>query len=151
MIQVASYRGGKTLFDKITRRRTNGERTHSELIFFGGISFSSSQWDGGARFKEIEYDLAKWDITPIHGVDDAAVLAWCRKNDGKKYDWRGILGLMVGKKDPGATDKLFCSEACTLALQAGGGFKHLNASETTPEKLWAAAEAYAEGWAKAKG
>lgn len=161
MLTLAFYKGGKTLFDKITKLRTNGEHTHVELLFSDGMSFSSSQWDGGTRFKRIEYDPSKWDLVPVEGIDEGLVRRWCEKQVGKKYDWRAILGLMAGKSNPGDADKLFCSEACLAALQPGrytglemrvlayehlgtGLFYHLNPSETSPQLLWAVSEARRE-------
>lgn len=163
MIQLAFYRGSGNWFDKLVKARTNGERTHVELVFSPetepqrargyGLSFSSSQWDGGSRFKDIEYDLTKWDMVPVNTVSggaypsaafESAVRAWCAAHAGLKYDWRGILGFMVGKHDPGAKDRWFCSEICTAALQQGNVFTNLEPSETSPQSLWIAAKARQE-------
>jgi len=147
MIQLAFYRGSGNWFDKIIKIRTNGEHTHCELVFEYGLSWSSSQWDGGTRFKQIDYDPAKWDIVPVHCSYGEArrIRVWCEQHTGLPYDWRGILGLLVGKKDPGKRQLWWCSEGCCRGCQEGGAFLGLDPSMTTPELLWAAAVARQEG------
>lgn len=160
---LAFYRGGKTWFDKLVKLRTNGEHTHVELVFSPetaaqkergyGVSFSSSQWDGGTRFKDIEYDRSKWDLVPVNAVSGGAypaasfesgVREWCAARAGIPYDWRGVLGFMVGERNPGDQDRWFCSEICCAALQQANVFCNLTPSRTSPESLWVAAMARAE-------
>lgn len=165
MMHLAFYRAGGTWFDKLTRIRTNGQHTHVELVFSPelgnarhaargyGVSFSSSQWDGGTRFKDIEYDLEKWDLVPVNAVSggpfpsaafEGAVRAWCEGHVGLRYDWRGIIGFFAGRPDPGDKNRWFCSEACCAALQHGNVFSDLLPSSTSPEGLWIAAIARRE-------
>ena len=136
-MKLAFYKGNKTIFDKITTWRTGGSHSHVELVFSTGESFSSSQWDGGVRFKKIEYDTLKWDILELftNQYSEKVILEWCKTQNGKNYDWRGVLGIFIGKKEDDP-DKWFCSEICTKALQQVGLLTHLVPCYTSPETLW---------------
>lgn len=140
MLQLAFYRGAGNWFDKITRWRTAGDFTHVELVFSDGMSFSSSQWDGGTRFKDIKYtDLEKWVLTPVLGVDEQAVRQWCEGQDGKKYDWQGILKLMTTGGVKGDTaESWFCSEICRAAIASDLVFDWLRPG-CDPDQLYIAA------------
>lgn len=125
------------LLDKLISVRSNGDAVHVELVFSDGVSFSASQWDKGVRFKQIEYvNDPKWVLVPVH-ISEAEESV-CRNvasilsDMGIKYDWRGVLGFFVGKKNPGDLDKLFCSEACVWVLKHVGVFKHLDPASTDP-------------------
>jgi hypothetical protein len=145
MMYLSFYKGKGNWMDKIIKARTNGDVAHVEIVFSDGISFSSSQWDKGVRFKQIEYKGDdKWVLVPLHFSpeiekflrDRAELLAEMKI----AYDWRGILGFMIGKKNPGASNKLFCSEICTMLCQDAGAFLHLSPSETSPFLLEAVAK-----------
>ena len=140
ILKVAFYRGDGRLFNVITKWRTSGEHTHVELVFPDGRSFSSSQWDGGVRFKSIAYEPEKWHIVmlPLTALEVASVLEFCEREKGKKYDWRGILDFFAGKGD-GDKNSWFCSEICAAALQQVGRFRFLTPARTSPEALWLAA------------
>ena len=89
------------LLDKIISARTNGPAVHVELVFSDGISFSSSQWDGGVRFKQIDYiDDPKWALVPLYLTpeQESRVRATAELLAAVKigYDWKGILGFMAG-------------------------------------------------------
>ena len=125
------------LLDKIISARSNGDAVHVELVFSDGVSFSASQWDKGVRFKQIDYTGdSKWVLVPVHitAEQEATVrnVAEVLAQMGIKYDWRGILGFFIGKRNPGDLDKLFCSEACVTVLKYAGVFTHLTPSTTDP-------------------
>jgi len=125
------------LLDKVIAMRTNGPAVHVELVFSDGTSFSSSQWDGGVRFKDIQYEGdTKWALVPLHipPEKEATVrgVAEILASTKIKYDWKGILGFMLGKSDPGVPDKFFCSEICVWVLQHIGLFKYIKPAETDP-------------------
>jgi uncharacterized protein YycO len=150
MLRLAFNRGGRSLFDRIIRRKTLGPHTHVELVFSDGLSWSSSQWDGGTRFKRIVYDLAQWDLVPVRvsRAQERAIRTWCQHHAGLPYDWRGVLGLFLGRLNPGKNYLWWCSEGCCRACQEGGAaFRDLNPSMTSPELLWAAAVSREEGYA----
>lgn len=145
MLKLAFYKGGKTFFDRVTRWRTNGVHTHVELVFSDGVAFSSSQWDGGTRFKSIDFDPAKWDLVQVtlrRSVREANVRDWCSLQLGMKYDWRGILRFFAGRSGEEKRERWFCSEICGEALRRFGILPaDLNPANMSPEDLFIAATA----------
>jgi hypothetical protein len=140
MIRLAFYRGSGNWFDKITRWRTAGNFTHTEIVFSDGISFSSSQWDKGTRFKRIEYsDRSKWALIDVPLVNEADVRTWCESQIGKGYDWRGILKIFAAgtvKKDD--AERWWCSECCRFPFALQGVFATLR-HDCDPDQLCIAA------------
>jgi len=95
------------------------------LILKQGLCFSSSERDGGVRFK-LESDVIQlhpenWDLLDVTNNADAALkmLAFCIDQNGKKYDWPAIFGFKLTclKEDP---DKWYCTEICDKAKQLVG-------------------------------
>lgn len=76
--------------------------------------FSSSPRDGGVRFKSI-VPGDSWEIIDLGEISEFRIRNWCQLQDGKKYDWTGVLGFLF----PTHPDKnrWFCSEICLKALQ----------------------------------
>lgn len=103
------------LYNRAVRWWTGGKYSHVELIFSNGLSASSSFRDGGVRFKTIDYDMAKWDIYPLHNVNEAAALQWFQQHQGAPYDIVGNLHFLFNPI-AGSVKKWFCSEAAAAAL-----------------------------------
>jgi len=90
-----------------------------------GLCFSSSERDGGVRFKLIDDVVEKhpenWDLLDVTNNADAALkmLAFCIDQNGKKYDWPAIVGFKISQvnQDP---EKWYCSEICDKAKQLVG-------------------------------
>jgi len=147
MLYLAFAKGQETFFDKMVEWRTGGIHTHVELVFSDGESFSSSQWDGGTRFKTINYsNKEKWDMVPIgiYGMGEKAIREYCRELLGRKYDWRTILRLFAGKKIVEDQVKLMCSETCHHVLKKKARiFTRWNSSKVTPEMLYIMAVSHA--------
>lgn len=140
MIKLAFYRGSGNWFDKITRWRTAGDFTHTEIVFSDGMSFSSSQWDKGTRFKRIEYsDPSKWALVDVPLVNEKDIRFWCEGQVGKGYDWRGILKIFATgavKKDD--AERWWCSEVCRFPFTLQGVFRVLR-HDCDPDQLYIAA------------
>lgn len=113
--------------DWVIRLITRGPYSHCEIAF--PLNDGSDKWrcysssgrDGGVRIKEMVLKEDAWDIVPINdflGVNGYFTLKdlddFHSKYEGKKYDWRGALGIGIGLKDN--KNKLFCSEYCALFL-----------------------------------
>lgn len=125
MFRAAFYKGTHSgiagVYNVIVRAWDSGPYSHCELIFSDGLSASSAFLDGGVRFKQIEYDPAKWDIVdlPDHLEHDAR--AWFVLNefqpDGTRtpYDLLGNFGF-VWRPIRGLSGAFFCSEALAAAL-----------------------------------
>jgi len=123
-MKIAFYKGTKSgingVYNRGVRWLEAGKYSHCELILSSGISASSSFMDGGVRFKEIEYDLTKWDIFELPWADEQKALEYFKANQGKSYNIRGNIHFLLGFVR-GNSEGLFCSEACAeaLGLQSG--------------------------------
>ena len=128
-MKLAFYKAtapGATWIDREINRRTGRLGfSHVELVFADGVSFSSSGRDGGCRFKTLDIaDPATWEVVGIGGTPEQETAArnFCLKQDGKKYDWLGVIGFVFTDArrydQPGY--RWFCSEVCVAALQASG-------------------------------
>lgn len=134
-IYLAFYKGrGKTwrerLIDWAIRTFTKGQYSHCEIAikrseFLGHYHlnewfecYSASPRDGGVRRKNINVaDREKWDLVPIEGVLESQIQLYFQLTQGKKYDWYGAIGLVLGMKQN--KERFFCSEWCFNALKVG--------------------------------
>ncbi len=118
-MKIAFFKGTKCgingIYNKGVRRIEDGLYSHCELIFSNGLSASSSFMDGGVRFKEIEYDLEKWDIFEIPWADEKRALVYFTQRIGRPYNLRGNIHFVFGFIR-GDSHGEFCSEACAGAL-----------------------------------
>jgi len=101
--------------------------THVELVFRDGISFSSSGFDNGVRFKKIDYEKhpERWkiiDIDPfeLRGVNESYFESSLQKYIGLKYDFWGVIwyfGFNKRKDRYQKNDKWWCSEIVAYVLK----------------------------------
>ena len=84
----------------------------------GSLCFSSSEQDGGTRFKIIDINPEQWDTVDVPYSYERS-LAWALRHQHLKYDWRGLRGFVFPWEKPDPAD-LFCSEAATELGQAQG-------------------------------
>lgn len=134
---------GESLYSKIIRKwpfgGSYGSYSHEEIAFSNGWSWSSSETDGGTRFRYIDYTNGNWDLLFIRCTADEERRVWefCEKENGLGYDTRGILfsflPVPIGWQHP---DKWFCSEACTAALQLLGYLRGYAPSSIAPSKAY---------------
>ena len=125
-MEIALYHHPKTLTDMAIRLWTWSKYSHVELRFNTvpptdsddhALCFSSSGRDGGTRFKYIDLTDGRWDRWRVEKpAVEAAIFQWCLGKTGKKYDFLGIFGFIIGKQlqDP---EKWYCSEICAAALR----------------------------------
>lgn len=119
----------KALADAITRFFTKGDYSHCEIAvkrieFTNGHHYehetyydcySASVQDGGVRCKQIDVsDSTKWDLILLEGINKAQICYYFELTKGKKYDWWGALGVVLGIKQK--RSKYFCSEWCFNAI-----------------------------------
>jgi len=118
-MKIAFYKGTKSgingIYNRGVRWIEDGLYSHCEIIFSNGLSASSSFMDGGVRFKDIEYDLAKWDVIDLPWADEKKAITYFTQRLGKPYNLRGNLHFIFGFIR-GDSDGEFCSEACAGAL-----------------------------------
>lgn len=118
-MKVAFYKstrpGAKGVYNRIVRWWERGPYSHCELVFPDGMAASSSFEDGGVRFKQIDFDPARWDLIELDEVDGGSARAWFEAHQGKTYDLIGNLRFLWCFMSDGR-DKWFCSEAVGEAL-----------------------------------
>lgn len=137
MVQLAFYKGKGRLFDKLIRWWTKGRYSHCELVFKDGAFFSADAWKGIVRFEKVDANPANWDFVdvPMDTFDENRLYRWCLAQEGKGYDWLGIVGaqiLPLSIEDPLL---YFCSEVCVEGLQQVGKLKGVVACDVSPSRL----------------
>ena len=108
--------------------------SHVELVL-NGICWSASAWDGGVRGKHIDLNSGHWDVIALPLTDEEAAyaLAWFRKNEGARFDYRNILRFilpLIGHN----RRQVVCFESVASALGLAAPHK------LTANDLWAWAE-----------
>lgn len=125
-------RGG--LFDRIVSICSFSKYSHVEMIFSDDMSFSSTPWDNGVRFKKITYN-DDWDFVNVtlNPKIENEIRAFCEKENHKKYDWIGAVGFVIHIR--GDKKRWFCSEIIIEALQKSQLLKKMKSWKTNIEKL----------------
>jgi len=139
-MELLFYRAAKGNWqDKLIALWTRGIYSHVEIRFSDGMCFSSSNRDGGTRFKKIYIREDVWDIIDIGPEKEKEIREWCEERVGLPYDWWGILGFVLPwiKNDE---SKWFCSEILSTALTRNGIFDL--PSQISPIKFYRLVTAY---------
>ena len=123
-------------------KHAHGSFSHEELLFHKDVikaaigegqwdgflnddqCFSSSSRDGGCRFKSAALVLKhpeRWRIIPVTRDPSKALtmLQFCKAQDGKKYDFRGVISFLLPKMSENP-NKWYCSEVCDRAKRIVG-------------------------------
>lgn len=116
LIYLALYKGRGTLFNRLVRLWTRSKYSHCELVLPDGRWLSASAMDGGVRAKHIELDLAHWDLIPVPWADAHHIEQLFRANEGRGYDWLGLLGSQILPITLDNKRRMFCSEFCAAGL-----------------------------------
>jgi hypothetical protein len=141
------------IWSKLIAGYTAGPYSHCELVFDDGnffplslnvlvqnprgpgdLCFSSSEQDGGTRFKLIPLQPKHWDIVKMPELYLDEAMDWCEKHDSLRYDWRGLRGFVFPWEKPDPKD-LFCSECVIECCQDQGLLTQLVAGKTSPNDL----------------
>lgn len=115
------------LFDDTIRLFTHGKYSHCEIAMQlekdkpTYLCYSSSNRDGGVRFKSMELPNDKWDLVELN-VQPYLILEFFKKTKGKKYDLFGALGVVL--RFGNSKRKYFCSEWCAEALGFDKPYKY---------------------------
>jgi hypothetical protein len=140
-MKLAFYLGqfGTDLDRRIAAHDHPNRYSHVELWFDnveGQPCFSSSNRDGGVRFKSIDLTSGKWELVdvPCRHFEELDVHRWCGTKVGGRYDWPGVLGFVIPFLRH-KRNRWFCSEICTAALQRVGRLAGVVPHRTTPNKL----------------
>lgn len=131
---------------------TGGPYSHVEMVFEapylptprvkiwphdkgGSVCYTSSPAAprSGCGFQAIDLADGKWFVKDLPAANWAAALDLAIKDNGRPYDWRGVVGFIVKGQDNKA--ERFCSEECVLLLQAAGLLLGVNAVTTSPNNI----------------
>lgn len=113
-VQLAFDIGGKNIFDRLIKLRTQSDTSHVEIVIDG---FKYSSYPGIGVRKDIFIETpGMWRLYEIPEVPKEQVLNFFEKTQGCAYDW---LGVIIGQLFYVKVDnpkKYFCSEWCAAAL-----------------------------------
>ena len=120
-MKLAFYKGTRPglagLYNRLVRLVDGSIYSHAEVVFSDGMAASSSQMDGGVRFKAITFDPAKWDLIDAPTwFDEPQARAWFVAHEGAAYDLAGNLRFLLPFW-PHSESRWFCTEA--IAASAG--------------------------------
>lgn len=117
--RAAFYKGTRPglagTYNRLIRWWDNGKYSHCELIFSDGLAASASFLDRGVRFKQIDFDPARWDFINLPADLEADARQWFTKHEGSGYDVIGNLRFALDFL-PDNKHKWFCSEALAAAI-----------------------------------
>ncbi|MBF0802890.1 MULTISPECIES: hypothetical protein [unclassified Neisseria] len=120
-MKVAFYKGTlpgwRGWFSRLVRFADRGPYSHCEVVFSDGLCASASWYDGGVRFKRIDFNPEHWDFVEVcSGLKhETSVRDWFARRRRERYDLRGSLGV-VFRPVKGSPRRWFCSEAVACAL-----------------------------------
>lgn len=126
MAKLAFYRGKYgTIWDKFICLVTGSEFSHVELCFqesVGNIGrcWSSSTYDNGVRQKWLSFN-EKWVLVDL--PSEVSEQLFIQEN-GKLYDYVGLLGTIVQSPWFSRQRKWFCSEIVAEALGLKDSWKY---------------------------
>jgi hypothetical protein len=119
-IQVAFFKSGKSISDKLIKFWTKSQYSHVEILV-EGFSYDANTKLGLRKYAKESYDLEQWDVVSID-VDISKenfgkIERFIKNQIGLKYDWRGIFLSQFVKMGIDSDTKWFCSEFVTKILQ----------------------------------
>lgn len=137
MMHLAFYRGEGKIVDRLVRWWTQGKYSHCEMVFSDGMYFSADAWSNKVRYATIKANPANWDFVElgINPKEELAVRAWCDSQNGKGYDWVGILLSQILPLKAHSKRRWFCSELCVAALQTVGRLSGIRPQDIDPSEL----------------
>lgn len=147
MCKVAFYKGNRWhdpiafLTDNAIRLWTFSKYSHCEIIavdrFGVELSYSSSARDGGVRYKEIDYDLEKWDVFELKGLEETPMgFMFLNEQLGKGYDFKGIFLTQFINFNRHNVNRWFCSEICHQFCVRAGLKSPKPSHQYSPKRLY---------------
>jgi hypothetical protein len=113
------------LKSELIRWKKKNRKIVDEEDIFSDIFFSSSECDGGCRFKRILPKTNHWDLTTIAVTEKqyAKVFHKAILLNGKKYSKWGILFAQAFNLNYSDSDRYFCSQIVSILLHEAFGSK----------------------------
>jgi uncharacterized protein YycO len=112
------------IISALIRDKTWSDYSHVEFILDDGTTLGAHA-DGGVRIRPADYAVftaTKVIHLTVTDQQKAAVLTFATAQVGKPYDMDAIAGI-VAHRDWRNSDKWFCSEIVTAALESGNVIK----------------------------
>jgi hypothetical protein len=136
-MQIAFYKAPGKFIDRAIRWWTKGKYSHCELVFSNGDWFSADAWQNKVRFERVRPNPEHWDIVDLAVTlkEELLIRAWCDSQEGKGYDYIGVVLTQVLSLDIEDPKRYFCSELCVAALQRIGRLKKVISHEESPVSL----------------
>lgn len=135
-VTLAFYKGKGTWVDWLIRAWTRGAFSHVELVhgneghgvisvyfdqlgkcMVGPLCVSASSRDGGVRFKKIASKPGHWQLLDCPWVDAETAFDWAVGQQGKKYDYVGLIFSQLFSLRRHGKNTWFCSEFVGAALR----------------------------------
>ncbi len=146
IMKIAFYKKSKTFFGRLIRikqrywdghPKNEAQYSHVELVFSNNVAFSSSECDGGTRFKVIEWNPKHWDFVEVKVTEEQErkIQEFCTKENGQAYNWIGIFFAQFLNFNINRKGDWFCSQIVCRALQEVCLFCGESAHFVTPAKL----------------
>ena len=116
-LQVALFKHNTGFIRRLIRWQTDSPYSHAALLFNDTWLFEADFW--GVAESRIT-DFRNIDIFDVEGITEeqkAVVYDFAKSQEGKKYDFWGVLRFISRDKLP-ENDKWFCSELVFAAMKA---------------------------------
>lgn len=146
IVKVAFYKHSKTFFGRCIRLKQyhfeklpwrDAQYSHVEIVFSDGYFFSSSEQDGGTRFKKIDPKDGHWDFIEIEVTKEKErrMREFAEKQSGQKYAWRAIFFAQMLNFNRHRNGNWFCSQIVCRILQEACMICGESAHFVSPGKL----------------
>ena len=142
MLQLAFYKGRKTIIDKAVAWWTESKYSHVELFFLdSGYSFTASFIEKGTVYRSRTFNTNNWDfynvdhlftIEQIHQLETMCKVRALKK---EPYDWVGIVRFVLPFPFIRNSKAAFCSEVILEQFQRLGLYPEITPYRYTPGML----------------
>lgn len=121
-----------------------GSPVRNENYVWNDVFFSSSEEDGGTRFKNIDPKKENWDFIEIQVSEEEyqKVLNFCISQNNKRYAWFSIFFAqalktkwLIKEYPHGLYKNWYCSQIVLRALQEAGIIPYISALFCNPGTL----------------
>jgi hypothetical protein len=127
---LAFYKGNRGTFGSLIKWWTKSDYSHIELII-DGMWHTSSSIDGGVCERVISGESGNWDFVELSEQHDQELaLSIFYEQNGKKYDWTGIVLTQIFPFSLHMKHRWFCSELVAEMLNIADSYKY------SPEDLY---------------
>lgn len=142
-MRICFKKAAESFYDRLIRLRTGGLYVHAEILFSNGVTWRINPrsaldlirpqpavdfWTGQ------NYAPEQWDLLPYFPRNELKIFTWAKSQNGKRYDWLGILNFAIPLGEDDDHD-LFCSEGVVYALQQDGSLLGKTAKLIDPNEL----------------